>query len=604
MAQVRARPSSRSRARRVDAVPEQHVRPRSSSHAKAAKWSPGVHRPVLLFAAIALCSGLLFARLVFWQVMQHGHLAAMTRAEHAAPYIQAPMRGRIFDSHGSPLATDVMMNIVIAAPKEIKQPEREAQLLAPVLHQPVTALAQKLSGAGDPSREVLLAARADVATSAKIQQLGQPGIILNPEIRRAYPDGPLAAQDLGWVTNANQGYYGLEGYYDSLLSGRASLAAVLKETSGHEVRAGEMPGPPSRDGADLHLSLDGPVQGIVEDLLQKAVKQHSADGGTIIVMNPNTGYIIAMASTPSFNPNRYWKSKVTQYANPATGYVYEPGSTFKIITMAAGLNAHVITPKTSFDDTGAWVVGTTVLHNWSDTGFGIETMTQVLQHSANVGASFVAHRLGQRRFYHYVKAFGLGKPTGIDVQGEEAGLLPLPGSKSWTLVNLYANSFGQAIATTPIQLLRAVCAVANGGRLMKPQLVRQIVYKGHVIDTRPVVQGRPISPRAARTLTNMLVHSAIGGEAEEGLVRGYNIAAKTGTANIAGPNGAYIQGATIASITGYAPTSHPRFAALVIIKHPRDTPWGSMAAAPVLHDLFQDLFMYYHIPPSPHALYR
>jgi cell division protein FtsI/penicillin-binding protein 2 len=323
----------------------------------------------------------------------------------------------------------------------------------------------------------------------------------------------------------------------------------------------------------------------------------------VIVADPHTGYILGLASTPGFDPNRYYRPAYqNDLLDPAIYHLYEPGSTFKIITMAAGLDTGVITPQSAFDDTGSFVVGDRVLHNWNMSGFGWETMTQVLQHSANVGAAWVAQHLGTDLFYRYVKRFGFDRTTGIDLTPEQHSLLPLPGDKDWTTVNLYTNSFGQGLAVTPMQVVRAVGAVANGGVMMKPQVVKQIVYDGRIIDKPPVSQGRVISSRTAHTLTDMLVKSAIGGEAALGLVKGYNIAAKTGTANVPDGHGGYIPGDTIASIVGYAPAFHPRFLVLVIIGHPRDTPWGSMAAAPVLHNLFQDLFMYYHVPPPANAI--
>jgi cell division protein FtsI/penicillin-binding protein 2 len=244
------------------------------------------------------------------------------------------------------------------------------------------------------------------------------------------------------------------------------------------------------------------------------------------------------------------------------------------------------------------------IHNWNLQGNGWETMTQVLQHSANVGASWVANHLGASQFYKYIRRFRIGQPTGIGLSGEARGQVWFPGQKPWTIVNLYTNSYGQGLTVTPLQLVRAVGAVANHGVMMKPQIVHSIVYKGHVIVHKPVAVGRVISPTSAHTLSDMLVHSAIDGEASLALVKGYNIAAKTGTANVAGPNGKYLPGVTIASTIGYAPAYNPRFVILAVINHPRDTPWGSMAAAPILHDLFQELFMYYHIPPSSNPVTR
>jgi cell division protein FtsI/penicillin-binding protein 2 len=300
------------------------------------------------------------------------------------------------------------------------------------------------------------------------------------------------------------------------------------------------------------------------------------------------------------------KDKHALYVNPITQDTYEPGSTMKVLTMAAGLDTGAITPETTLNDTGVFQIGDTTIHNWSGSGFGMENMTQVLQHSANVGASYVAEQLGTDRFYTYINRFHLGEPTGIDMPGESAGIVPRPGDKNWSIVNLYTNSFGQALTMTPMQLMTAVAAVANHGVMMKPQILQQMVYDGRIIDKPPKTIGRTISARTAHTLTDMLVHSAIGGEASEALIGGYNIAAKTGTANVAGTDGTYLEGvgSTIASVIGYAPAYHPRFLVLVKIDRPKDQPWGSTVAAPVLHDVFQDLFMYYHIAPDPGAIYK
>jgi cell division protein FtsI (penicillin-binding protein 3) len=560
----------------------------------------GKHRPLALLVVMVMCAGALLARLTFWTVMENGRLAAAAAAQRAALTVESPLRGQIFDAQGEQLATNVTVNSVYAAPKEIKNPERTAKYVAPVVGQPVKRLESLVTGdAGYP----LIAKEIDAAAAAKLRRLALPGIFLDPQIRRTYPSGSEAGQVVGYADTDNTGRSGVEGYYDQLLSGTAGLRSVLRDTAGHDVHLSTGPSAASRAGMDLHLSLDGQLQSLAEDELQKAVSKHSADGGTIVVMDPRTGYVLAMASDPPFDPNRYGHENPDTFRSQAIGFTYEPGSTFKIITMAAGLDTHLITPDSAFDDTGQFVVADRTIHNWNLKGFGWETMTQVLQHSANVGAAWVARRLGVDRFYRYVRRFQLGHPTGVGLEGEEQGLLPLPGSKAWTIVNLYTNSFGQGLSITPMQLIKAVGAVANGGVMMKPQIVKQIVYRGHIINQPPVSEGRVISPQTAHTLTDMLVQSAVGGEAQLGLVHGYNIAAKTGTANIAGPNGQYILGATIASIIGYAPAYHPRFIVLVIVNHPRDTPWGSTAAAPVLHNLFQELFVHYHIPPAAHPVY-
>jgi cell division protein FtsI/penicillin-binding protein 2 len=556
----------------------------------------------MLLFVLLLCAAGLIARLAFWQVLEHGKLSALQASEQIFLDVQQPLRGQIFDDRGNTLATDVNQYRVLAAPWVVKDPRRTSKLLAPVIHEPAADIYRLLTT--DKRNIPELSPPVSVDQGQRIRNLALPGIMLDPRISRVYPRGTEAAQLLGFTNDQLQGQAGLEQYYNHLLSGTAGLRSVLRDTAGNDVHIGSQSPIPSHNGADLHLTLDNTVQGLVEDELAKAVKKHSAAGGSIIVMDPRNGAILGMAGDPTFNPNHVATARDPHavYANPITQDTYEPGSTMKILTMAAGLDSGVITPETSLYDNGTFMVDGTAIHNWNMSGFGQENMTQVLQHSANVGASFVAGRLGTDRFYTYLHRFHLGRPTGIDLPGESAGDVPLPGDKTWSIVNLYTNSFGQGLAMTPLQLVSAVQAVANGGVMMRPQVVRRIVYDGRVIVRPPVSEGRVVSARTAHTLTNMLLHSAIDGEASYALVKGYNIAAKTGTANIPGPDGQYLKDVTIASTIGYAPAFHPRLLILVKIDRPRDTIWGSEAAAPVVHNLFQELFMYYHIPPDPHAL--
>jgi cell division protein FtsI/penicillin-binding protein 2 len=557
-----------------------------------------------LLAVLMLFAAALTARLTFWQVLEHGKLTALQASEQVFLDVQQPLRGQIFDDQGNTLVTDVNTYRVDANPPDIKTPHRTANLLAPVVHESAADIYHLLTTNDQP---VEISPPVSVGQGQKIRNLALPGIMLDPRVVRAYPRGTEAAQLLGFTNDQLQGQAGLEEYYDRWLAGTAGIRSVLRDTAGNNVRVGSQSPIPAHNGADLHLTIDNTVQGLVEDELAKAVKAHHATGGSIIVMDPRSGAIKGMAGYPTFNPNNvlHATDRHALYVNPITQDTYEPGSTMKIITMAAGIDSGVITPQTTFYDSGLFQVGDTQIHNWNNGAFGPENMVQVLQHSANVGASFVANRLGINRFYSYTKRFRIGQPTGIDLPGESAGLVPLPGDKRWTLPNLYTNSFGQGLAITPLQLITAVDAVANHGVMMRPQLVRRMVYDGRIITKPPVAEGRVISARSAHTVTDMLLHSAIDGEAAMALVKGYNIAAKTGTANIAAPGGGYLQGVpgnTIASVIGYAPAFHPKLLILVKIDRPRDIMWGSEVAAPVLHNLFQELFMYYHIPPNPNAL--
>jgi cell division protein FtsI (penicillin-binding protein 3) len=604
---VRSRPatSAGSGSKATVARPATQRRPKARPHAAGDSKAPvnTAQRPLLVLVVMMLAASGLIARLVYWQVMQHTPLSLDVRRQETALYVQQPMRGEIVDDQGVPLATNVTRDLVWADPQKINNPHLTAADLAPILHVDAGKLENVLVSAG---RYVQLAPEVSTATSKQIQNLALPGIFLDPVLQRDYPSNSLASQVLGFV-NANGGAAGIEGYYDRILSGQAGVRTILKDTAGNDVRLTAAAAVPSHDGARLQLSIDSDIQALAQHDIDTAIKVHRADSGTILVMNPYTGRIIAMASTPTYNPNNWQQVANTNpslFKNPSVNQQYEPGSTFKIITMAAGLDRGVITPNTAFDDTGVWPVDGIDLHNWNMAGFGMETMTQVLQHSANVGASFVAKQLGTAAFYSYVSKFLFGRDTGIDVTGEIPGTVLYPGSPGWTLVSLYTNSFGQGIAVTPVQMVRAVSAVANGGILVRPQVVTKITYGGRIITKPPVRLGRVIKASTAHTLTTMLLHSAIGGEASAALIKGYNIAAKTGTANVAGSNGQYISNDTIGSIVAYAPAYHPRFVALVIVNHPRDQPWGSVTAGPVMHDLIQQLILHYHIAPNPHALYK
>jgi cell division protein FtsI/penicillin-binding protein 2 len=351
-----------------------------------------------------------------------------------------------------------------------------------------------------------------------------------------------------------------------------------------------------QDGTHLVLTLDRNIQYLVEQELAKAVHDYQADSGTIIVMDPKTGAILAMASYPSYDPNRFYEVPMELYVNPAVSHQYEPGSVFKVLTMAAGLDAGVITPDSTFYDSGAIEVGGVIIHNPDRRAHGLVTMTDILAYSLNVGITYVSTSLGEERFYDYLKSFGCGEHTGIDLDGEVAGTVKEPGSKDWYKSELATNAFGQGVAVTPLQMITAVAAVANRGSLMKPYIVERIVYDQDVVVTQPTVVRRVISAQTAEQLTDMLVEAVERGT-ELAIVPGYDIAGKTGTAQIPVGNG-YDPQLTIASFVGYAPADDPRFITLVKIDKPRLDPWGAEVAAPIFRAIAERLFVLLDIPPD------
>jgi cell division protein FtsI/penicillin-binding protein 2 len=567
---------------------------------------------VLILVIAAAGSGL-GLRLVFYQIVDHAWLSA--KAADIGSSTPAPaLRGMIVDDAGNPLAVSDEVYAVYASPAQITQPQVEAGALSPLIGRSRAAvLAILRSGAAYPK----LAPAVSQTVAQVIERLPFPGITLEAEPNRVYPEGVLASQTLGFV-DSNGGQYGVEQAYNAFLSGQESASGLLRwaHSDGDGISvAGPIPQPAAGAGASLTVSLDTFVEDAVGRALRRFVRRSQASMGTVIVSNPKTGRIIAMANYPWFNPNDYAAAPASSWRNAAIFDTYEPGSTFKIVTMAAGLNTHLITPSTTIYDPGfiTFPCDPFPIHNWDyPLANGTETMTQVLQHSANVGASYVANLLGARRFYPYVRAFGVGSLTGIDLAGEQSGWVPLPGAphSNWSCGNLYDNSFGQALTVTPLQLLTAANAIADGGKLMKPEVVTQLHDGNITIYRRPHMMRRVVSRRTARTLTKMLTQSAVGppgsyGEAACALVPGYEVAAKTGTANLVSPvTQNYMEGpgSTIASTLGYAPAFHPRFSVLAVIQKPRtpwpNAQWGSETAAPLVHDVFESLFLHYHEQPQ------
>ncbi len=410
------------------------------------------------------------------------------------------------------------------------------------------------------------------------------GFTAYPFWKRAYTEGSLAAHVLGFVNENRVGLYGVEGWYNDVLTPTLQKDGTLAP------------------GADLVLTIDRNAQAITEEELARALHNTGASSGSIIVANPRNGEILAMASSPNYDPNQYAaianKDGLDAFVNPAVSDNFEPGSIFKILTMAAALDSNTVKPDTVYNDTANIEVGGQLIWNWDRAGHGPTDMTGLLAKSLNVGASTLAMRMGQQQFYKYMRAFGLGKPTGIDLQHEAAGLVITRDKNPdrWSEAILASNSFGQGIATTPIQMVAAVAAVANDGVLVQPHVVKKIVRGDRVDEAKVVAVGHPISKETAHTLTQMLV-TAVRREVPDALVDGYSIAGKTGTAQIPVPGG-YDDPWTIGSFIAYAPAEDPQVIILIKLDRPTSSMWGSETAVPVFHDLATRLFPVLGVRPD------
>lgn len=555
-------------------------------------------RLILLCVVLALWGGIIAIRLVYWQVIRHEDMVQRALDERMASIKAPAIRGNITDRHGYLLATSVIRFQVYASPKEIGRErfQTTAKKVAPLLGLPVESVYRQLEADKEyyysPLRRYLTKDVADQVTAAAFT-----GIYSAPMVMRVYPADSLAQPLLGYTNIDGQGQYGVEGRYDKQLRGVDGILVAEIDSQGRPIPSGYRQFKAVQDGASLALTLDASIQYKAETLLHKAIEFNRAAGGTILILDPKTGAILASASEPRYNPNRYYEVRDSKVFNdPAIAIPWEPGSLFKIITMAAALDSGVITPDSTHYCKGYVDVDGTRIFTWDKRAHGQETMVQVLANSCNVGAVYAADLLGKDRFYQYVWRFGFGQPTGVDLAGEVSGILMMPGDRGWRRLTLANNAFGQGLTATPLQMAAAVAAIANGGLYMKPYIVQRIESARGTEVIKPTAVAQVVSQRTARTLTNMLVAAQESVPNNQALIPGYRVAGKTGTAQVK-IGDRYDPELTMTSFVGYAPAEDPRFVILVKIDLPRRSHQAQEVAVPVFRDMAQWLLLYLRIPP-------
>jgi len=559
-------------------------------------------RYFVIFFFIVGVVGCILARLFYLQVLKHNFYVAMAQDQHGFNEQIVPQRGEIFIQEKNdiwhPLAISRNYQTVFLVPKEVLDKNEVARALAPLVQIPEEKILEKLQKPGDPYEP--LKSKLDDKVAQQIQDLKLAGVYLTGEQWRWYPQDTLACHALGFVginDNQRQGQYGLEGYYEKELAGNSGFLKSEKDALGQWLLFNDYNLAPAQDGDNIYLTLDQNIQYIIEQKLKAVLEKWKATEGCAIVMDPKTGAVRAMAAFPNFNPNEYNKvGNINVFLNPCTQKVYEPGSVFKPVTMAAGLDTNKITPETTYVDTGSVKIGGYTINNAHNLSYGLSSMTKVLEKSINTGAIYVQRSIGADIFKNYVEAFGFGEPLGVDLAGEASGSLYNIGQNHE--VNFATASFGQGISVTSLQMADAIAAIANNGKLMKPYFVEKIVQSdGKEIKTQPQVLRQVVSPLAASELTAMLVSTVRNGY-DKIKVKNYFVAGKTGTAQIPNADKPGYSDQTIHSFAGYAPAYNPKFLIYLQMEKPQGIEFASDSLAPVFSDLTQYLLNYYEIPPE------
>lgn len=594
--------------------------PRVGTQVKTRSTTPTANGRVVLsrwrMRVLMIVCLILVARVVLRlgevQVLQHEEWRSRARSEIDKKITLQPSRGVITDRAGNVLAMDVDRESLWVVPTLI--PPSEAPKLALTLSVLLGQDAQKILAAlTDRDRYWTPIARwLEPSVAERIAKLNVDGLRLIYEPRRVYPQGAFAAHVVGTANFNGDGISGVEAFYNTELKGVTGTLQAEFDPYQNPIAIGEQQTKPARNGVNVRLTLDPLVQYITETELKKAVEEHQADGGSIIVMEVKTGAIRGMATWPPFDPNNYGDYPAEVYSrNPSISTLYEPGSTFKMITVAAGLQSRSFTADTQVNDPGAVDRYDQVLQNWNGGGNGAINPDRVLYYSSNVGALQLNELTGADNFYRYVKAFGFGQPTGVDLGGEEAGLVYTPQSPYWDDLKLLTNAYGQGIAVTPLQMVRAAAAIANDGLMMKPYVVEQVCdVDNHCTATQPTPQGQVIERGVAWTVRRMLVNAAnhyaavvwypkTGTFEDQWLVPGYQVGAKTGTASIPIPGGGYDPNYTIGSVLGFAPAEDARYAVLVKIDRPKDDMYAIATAIPMYYRVVDQLLRYEKLPPDP-----
>jgi cell division protein FtsI/penicillin-binding protein 2 len=560
----------------------------------------------LLYVFVLFLGALIVLKLGYLQLYEHKFYEVLASDQHDLETQLLPERGRILvrdraDGQLYPLAANREAWTIYASPKDLEDPIAVAHELAALVNVPDVDLVARLNKPDDPYELIVKNASKDLMDQVKQKNLHGIGFVRTSA--RFYPELGSSGQLIGFVGQNDQGLptgkYGIEGAFDELLAGKIGSLFAEKDASGRRLALGNTAITAAVNGADVVLTIDRAIQYETCKNIRAAVEKHGADSGSIVIMDPRTGAVLAMCSYPDFDPAEYGKTKdVAAFNNPVNLHAYEPGSVFKPFVMAAGLNLEKINPKSTYVDEGFEKFDKYTVRNSDGKAYGLQTMTQVLENSLNTGTIFVQRLVGKDAFREYVEAFGFGEKTNIELSPESKGDISSLSKKG----DIYAatGSYGQGLTVTPIQLVTAFGALANGGKLFRPYVIDEIIYPDGTRErTKPQEIAHPIDSRSSRLISGMLTSVVENGHGKRAGVPGYWVAGKTGTAQVARKDGpGYEIDKTVGSFAGFAPATDPRFVMLVKIDNPRDVQWAESSAAPLFGQMAKFLLTYLQIPPE------
>lgn len=556
-----------------------------------------------MFAFFALLGFGVILRLFYLQIMQYREFSGIAARQAQNGELATPRRGAIYfqDKNGNLQAAALNKNLytLSAVPKDIQDPAIAAQELAPLMVLDEKIIREKLSRLNDTYE--IIARKVDDETALKIRLLGLRGIYLEIESRRIYPGGDLASHILGFVKFDNDkesGQYGIERFFQRELAGEDGLWEGIDNSLSSIWMVSKRILNPPKDGKSVVLTIDYNIQRKAEEKLKFLMEKWKPENGSITIVDPMTGKILALAASPAFDPNNYGKiADVGVFLNHVVESTYELGSVMKPITMASAINENAIKPDTTYVDSGEVRIKGYTIKNYDLKAHGKQTMTGVLEKSLNTGAVFAEQKLGNDKFLDYIKNFGFGEKTGIELPGEVMG--NISNLKTGRDIEFATASFGQGIAVSPLQMIMAESAVANGGNLMKPYIVEKIVDdSGAEQIFGPEVRRQVISKETSETVSKMLVSVTRQGFENRAGVKGFFVASKTGTAQVPNTNGRGYSADVIHSFMGYAPAFGPKFLIFIQMNRPKGVNFASTSLSPTFHDLAEYILNYYEVPPD------